>query len=57
MVLLQFTYYQIFQKYPAKILEDEILEVWHKLDNKFLQPRVAIGVQFLSPKQTTSIQK
>lgn len=38
-------------------MEDEIVELWHKLDDKFFQPESFINVSFLSPKQTNSIER
>ncbi|KAG5680610.1 hypothetical protein PVAND_010104 [Polypedilum vanderplanki] len=41
-------------KYPVKILDNESFEVWHKLDNKFLLPKVDIEIELFAPKHLNS---
>lgn len=40
-----------------KILENEVYEVWHKLDKKFRMPHGHVKINVLSPKHMTSAYK
>lgn len=46
-----------FQKYPVKIVDDDIFEVWHKLDAKFKMPFACIKSSILNPKLLKSSHK
>lgn len=44
-------------KYPAKIMENEICEFWHRQDDKFLLPTAYYHFYFTSPMARGSIEK
>lgn len=47
----------ILPKYPTKILENDLCELWFRQDNKFLLPTACYNFYFMSPLVTSTIEK
>lgn len=45
------------QKYPAMIVDDEIFQVWYKLDDKVKTPKVMVDIELMSPKVMSSVER
>lgn len=44
-------------KYPVKIYENDICELWHRQDDKFLLPKACVRLYFLSPFAVSTARK
>lgn len=47
----------ILPKYPIKVLENDICELWHRQDDKFLLPHAYYNFYFISPSALSSTKK
>lgn len=47
----------VLPKYPTKILENEVCELWYRQDDKFLLPHAFYNFFFISPSAMSSTKK
>lgn len=47
----------IVPKYPIKILENDLCELWFRQDDKFLLPTACYNFHFMTPNAKSSIDK
>lgn len=48
---------RILPKYPTKVLDNELCELWFRQDDKFLLPTACYNFYFMTPHSTASIEK